>query len=111
MEGSRGVVSTALGFGVSEGTVANVFLHGVSVLHGALKNMEESLIQWLSPERRNAMFGLVMGFPYAIAFVDGTKQKTFRPGKKEEQELKYDRHHCLHAYSSLIWCEVFGKTI
>jgi DDE superfamily endonuclease len=47
----------------------------------------------------------------AIAFVDGTKARSFRPGDPIAQELRHDGYHHIHAHSVLVWCDIFGDFI
>lgn len=110
MEGSRGIVANGTSFGVRDGAVSKIFSHGMRAMHRAFKNIEDPLSPWSDREKRKAVHVLICGFPNVITFADGSKQRALRLGDAREQELMYDGHHCLHAYSFLVWCDVFGDT-
>jgi hypothetical protein len=110
VEGSIGVLHVSVLFGISGG-VTNLFTHAVCAIHRSLKRLRPHLIEWPGPAKRRAMRGILCGFPQAIGFVDGTKAKAFRPTDPKVQELRYDGHHHFHAYSVLVWCNIFGDFI
>jgi hypothetical protein len=108
VEGSLGILHVSTLFGVSGDTASYLFKHTVCAVRRSPKQIGPPLIAWYGPAKRKAMRGLISGFPVAIGFVDGTKERTFRPGDPISYELRCDGHHHFHAHSVLAWCDVFG---
>lgn len=109
--GFYGVGHMRVLFGVSRGSISNVFYHVAGSLHRALKALRPCLIQWPDPAFRAATKGLINGFPEVAVFVDVSKQRAYRPGDPFLQEFIYDGHHHFHAYTVLFWCDVFGRCV
>lgn len=110
-EGGIGVEQLSMLYGISSGTASNYIRHVANVLLDTLVRNEHAAIRWPTAEERIAMRGLVFGFENCVAFVDGTKQKAFRPKDKDLQEKRYDGHHHFHCFSVLLWTDVFGVII
>lgn len=110
-EGSRGVATISTLFGVSIGTVSNTFRHAIASMFKGMKAVAPRLISWPTADERESMRGLINGFPSVICFVDGTKQRAWRPTDDILQEYLFDGHHHFHAYSVLYWCNTFGECI
>lgn len=53
--------------------------------------------------------GLINVFAGVVFFVDGSKQRAWRPQDHVLQEFIYDGHHHFHAYNNLFRCDVFGR--
>jgi hypothetical protein len=88
VDGSIGILTVSKLFGVSGGTVSNLFKHTLKSVYRSLKMIRPQLIAWPEPPKRKAMRGLICGFPMALAFVDGTKVRSFRPDDPIAQELR-----------------------
>lgn len=110
-EGSLGLNVLERDFGVSRGTISNTFYHVLGAVYSALKSLSQPLISWPSEAERRSMRGLINGFPQVVAFVDGSKQRAWRPVDDVEQEYIFDGHHHFHAYTVLFWCDVYGQCI
>ena len=89
-EGGIGIERVGHRYGVSVGTVSNYFRHVLFSLFKCLDACEPRLIRLPNESERNEMEGLILGFPCCVFFVDGNKNKRWRPGENHEQERAYD---------------------
>ena len=64
-EGSQGLEHIALKF-MSVASASNHFLHPVIALHRSLDSVSPRLIHWPDEEEREAMEGLLIGFPSSV---------------------------------------------
>jgi hypothetical protein len=80
VEGSKGILTVSKLCGASGGAVSNLFKHALKAVYRSLKMIRPQLVSWPKPPKRKAMRGLICGFPLAIAFIDCTNARSFRPG-------------------------------
>lgn len=57
------------------------------------------------------MRGLVCGFSNCVAFVDGTKQRIYRPMNEGIQEDNYCGQHHFTCHTPLHWTDIYGVII
>ena len=110
-EGGIGIERVGHRYGVSIGTVSNYFRHVLLAVFKYLDAIEPRLIRRPDAAERGFMEGLLLGFPRCIFFVDGNKNKRWRPGENQEQERAYDEYKKAHVWSVLVFCDLYGRFI
>lgn len=69
---------------LATGTLSNYVQHMAWALYHVLQTDEHAYIKLPSSTEQKDMEGLVVDFPKAIAFIDGTKIRAWRPISKDE---------------------------
>lgn len=108
-EESYGLAHVRKVIGVSRASVSNIFYHFAGSLHSSFKSLRPAIIEWPDAAFRASTRGLINGFPGVVVFVDGSKQRAWRPQDPVLQEFVYDGHRHFRAYTVRFWCDVFGR--
>ena len=110
-EGGMGIERLGHKYGISKGTVSNYFRHALCAVFKCLEEVIPKLIRCPDELEREAIEGLIIGFPKCVFFVDGNKNRRWRPGENSEQERAYDGYKKAHAFSILVFCDIYGRFI
>lgn len=92
-------------------TIPRHIRHVAWLLYKVLRDKEKAYIKWPLRTKRRVQEGLVYAFLKAVAFVDGSKMRTFRPSNQFTQADIYCGYHHFHCFSTLVWTYVFGFII
>lgn len=112
---SRGINKSGLSlvklptwFGLSVSTLSTFTQHVTYVSLSALKDEHYSQIWWPKEVKQKNMHGFACGFPKCVELIDGTKQKIFYTGDKNEHKVTYCRQHQADCQAAFLWTEIYG---